>query len=252
MQTVILIGVTTWLTVVAVSPAHAQNVNLGGGPGAPRTTAGGVSSGTGGVAAVDRQQRYRITTMERVLEGAVEHGASLTRDRLRSVLPADMLLSENASARGFRLDGYGVFFDVAVPSLEGTLAWMLPVLRQNNANLENALRTLQSFIESAGPNDNVQQAFKRLASQVSPVAGGLVAGDTLAPGGPATLVGQSQALPGGPPAPALSAPIAGAAVDPGTDRIMENPQEAYRAEVRDALMDVMLDHSRSLNLAAEE
>ena len=130
MQTVVLVGVTTWLTVAAVSPAYAQNVSLGGGPGGPRPTAGGVSSGAG-VASVDRQQRYRITTMERVLEGAIEHGASLTRDRLRSVLPADMLLSENASARGFRLDGYGVFFDVAVPSLEGTLAWMLPVLRQN-------------------------------------------------------------------------------------------------------------------------
>jgi hypothetical protein len=246
MQTVALVGVTTWLTVVAVSPAHAQNVTLGGGSAVPRTSAGGA-------APIDRQQRYRITTMERVLEGAVEHGASITRDRLRSVLPADMLLSENASARGFRLDDYGVFFDVAVPSLEGTLAWMLPVLRQNNANLENALRTVQSFIESAGPNDNVQQAFKRLASQVSPVAGGLIGGDSLAAGGPATLVGQS--VPGGPslaPAPSVSAPAAAASADPGADRIMENPQEAYRAEVRDALMDVMLDHSRSLNLAAEE
>ena len=31
-------------------------------------------------------------------------------------VPADMLVSDNAHARGFRLDGYGVFFDVVVPS----------------------------------------------------------------------------------------------------------------------------------------
>ena len=47
-----------------------------------------------------------------MLEGAVEHGATVIRDRLQALLPADMLLTENARARGFRLEGYGVFFDV--------------------------------------------------------------------------------------------------------------------------------------------
>src|SRR3972149_419513 len=64
-----------------------------------------------------REQRYPIGMMERVLESAVEHGATVTRDRLQALIPAEMLLSENARARGFRLEGYGVFFDVIVPPL---------------------------------------------------------------------------------------------------------------------------------------
>ena len=58
--------------------------------------------------------------MERVLEGAVEHGVTVTRDRVQELaqVPADLLVSDNAHARGFRLEGYGVFFDVIVPSFD--------------------------------------------------------------------------------------------------------------------------------------
>src|SRR5438105_2694260 len=80
-----------------------------------------------------RESRYQIGQIERLLEGAVEHGATVIRDRLQAIaiMPADMLLTENARARGFRLDGYGVFFDVEVPSLAGTL-WTFQTLGQND------------------------------------------------------------------------------------------------------------------------
>jgi len=57
------------------------------------------------------EQRYQIGQMERVLEGAVEHGVTVTRDRVQALaqVPADLLVSDNAHARGFRLEGYGVF-----------------------------------------------------------------------------------------------------------------------------------------------
>src|SRR5436190_23792845 len=68
------------------------------------------------------EQRYQIGQMERVLEGAVEHGLTVTRDRVQTLAqaPAELLVSENAHARGFRLEGYGIFFDVVVPSFETT------------------------------------------------------------------------------------------------------------------------------------
>ena len=61
--------------------------------------------------------RYQIGQMERVLEGAVEHGLTVTRDRVQALaqVPAELLVSDNAHARGFPLEGYGIFFDVAVP-----------------------------------------------------------------------------------------------------------------------------------------
>jgi hypothetical protein len=192
-----------------------------------------------------RRQRYQVGTMERVLEGAVEHGAALTRERLQAYLPADMLLSEGARVRGFRLEGYGMFFDVAVPSLEGTLAWTFRALDRNNLGLETALRTLRSFIDTASPNDaNVQQAFKRLELQVGPAAAATSLAvnsqrDVTATSDPAGLTSLVAAAPPQLPPPA-------------PDPILDNPQEAYRVEVRDALMNAMLEHSRGLEIAPDE
>src|SRR5438128_1794130 len=67
------------------------------------------------------QLRYQIGTMERVLETAVEHGASVWRDRLQALAPVQTLLLDNARVRGYRLEGYGLFFDIDVPSLEMTM-----------------------------------------------------------------------------------------------------------------------------------
>jgi hypothetical protein len=189
--------------------------------------------------APDREQRYRIGVMERVLEGAVEHGAAVTRDRLQAFLPADMLLSENAHARGFRLEGYGMFFDVSVPDLEGTVPWTFRALDQNNLGLDAALRTLRSYIESASPDTNVQQALKRIELQVAPVSTALSAPDL------SSNAAQARA---GLSAPSVPAPT----VERPPDQILENPQEAYRAEVRDALMDAMLEYSRGLGIGADE
>jgi hypothetical protein len=189
--------------------------------------------------APDRQQRYRIGVMERVLEGAVEHGAAVTRDRLQAFLPADMLLSENAHARGFRLDGYGMFFDVSVPDLEGTVPWTFRALDQNNLGVDAALRTLRSYIESASPDTNVQQALKRIELQVAPV--------TAALNGPDPASNQRPS-----PAGLRGSPASTASAERPPDTILENPQEAYRAEVRDALMDAMLEYSRSLAIGTDE
>src|SRR5213593_3254890 len=114
-------------------------------------------------------QRYEIGQMERVLEGAVEHGVTVTRDRIQALaqVPADLLVSDNAHARGFRLEGYGVFFDIVVPSFETTLTWSLRTLDQNDLGLDSALRTLQSHVKTAG-DPNLEQALKRLELQVNP------------------------------------------------------------------------------------
>src|SRR5579862_3648761 len=71
--------------------------------------------------AEQKESRYQIGVMERVLEGAVEHGVTNIRDRLQVLGPTELLITDNAKARGFRLDGYGVFFDVLVPSFDTTV-----------------------------------------------------------------------------------------------------------------------------------
>jgi len=183
------------------------------------------------------EQRYQIGQMERVLEGAVEHGVTITRDRLQALaqVPADMLVSDNAHARGFRLEGYGVFFDVVVPSFETTLTWSLRTLDQNDLGLDSALRTLQTYIKTAG-DPNLEQALKRLELQVNPA----VLARTSLPdvGGARNATGSAASVDD----------KAAAAADP----ILADPNEAYRTEVMQALKDAMLAHSGALNIGAGE
>jgi hypothetical protein len=189
------------------------------------------------------EQRYQIGQMERVLEGAVEHGVTITRDRLQALAqtPADMLdmlVSDNAHARGFRLDGYGVFFDVTVPAFDATLTWSLRTLDQNDLGLDSALRTLQSHVKTAG-DPNLEQALRRLELQMNPTVLARTtssvqasAGARNATGSAASLAGDKQAQP--------------------ADPILADPNEAYRTEVTQALKDAMLAHSSSLGIGANE
>jgi len=185
------------------------------------------------------EQRYQIGVMERVLEGAVEHGVTITRDRLQTLAqaPADMLVSDNAHARGFRLDGYGVFFDVSVPSFDATLTWSLRTLDQNDLGLASALRTLQSYVKSAN-DPNVEQALKRLELQVNPAVVARTTSIDQAAAGARNATGSAASVPDNPPSAA--------------DPILSDPNEAYRTEVTAALKDAMLAHSSSLGIGQNE
>ena len=186
-----------------------------------------------------RDQRYQIATMERVFEGAVEHGAKVTRDRLHAAgFPPEMLLTDNARVRGYRLEGYGLFFDVAVPMLEGSLTWSLQTLDQNNLGLQSALTALRALVDKSG-DTNFEQALKRVELQVAPVS--LTAPNAPAPPGARTLTGSAAAVAD----PALPVSARSTAGDP----ILDDPEEAFRAEIRDALMNAMLDHGAALRLA---
>lgn len=195
-----------------------------------------------------RDLRYQIATMERVLEGAVEHGAKVTRDRLQAIVPAEMLLSDNARVRGYRLDGYGLFFDVAVPMLEGSLTWSFRTLDQNNLGLESALTALRSLVEKSG-DTNFEQALKRVELQVAPVSLSAPAPSLVADA--RTLTGSAAVAPSDPPPASAPAgrPGSTAAAPAAADAILDDPVEAFRAEIRDALMDAMLDHGAALRLA---
>ena len=99
-----------------------------------------------------RDLQYQIATLESVLARAVEHGALEIRDRLQAIVPAQMLLSDNARVRGFPLTGYGIVFDVAVPGLDGTLPWSFQTMDQNNLGLESALSALRGAVDAVMRN----------------------------------------------------------------------------------------------------
>ncbi len=183
-------------------------------------------------AAADQQQqaRYQVTQMERMLEGAVEHGATLVRDHFKAAVQAQSFIPENpenAHVRGFRLAGYGVFFDIEVPPLQGTFLLTLRDLDQNDLGLQSALKAIKAHIDAAG-DTNLQQALKRIELQVAPVAvssttpaaaAAPTRGARTETGAPATLTADEAASP---------------------DPILVDPEGAYRAEVQHQIMEAML------------
>ena len=220
-------GIASIIVGVAVaagaSPAAAQNP-----PAAAQT--------------LTPDARYQISQMERMLEGAVEHGATLVRDHFKAAVQAQTFVPENpenAHVRGFRLVGYGVFFDIEVPPMQGTFLLTLRNLDQNDLGLQSALKALKEHVESAG-DPNLRQALKRVELQVAPVAISSTS-ETEAPapakgartetGAPATVTADEPASP---------------------DPILADPDGAYRAEIQQQIMEAMLLYSVPLGLGPDE
>jgi hypothetical protein len=205
-----------------------------------------------------RRVHYQIAVVERVLEGAVAHGATIIRDRLQAIAPdapAQMLILDNPRVRGFRLDGYGVFFDVEVPSLNGTLTWSLRTLDQNDLGLQSALNVLKARLDPA--DVDLQQALKRVELQMGPLAPATQAAPVLsAPRVPRLpnprRVSGSAASAADPQVSATAVTPAPTPAQQAEDKILENPNEAYREEVVQALVDAMLDHSGALGIDDDE
>jgi len=185
--------------------------------------------------AAQRQSRYQIGQLERLFEGAVEHGLNMVRERLQTVaqMPADLLVSDNAHARGFRLEGYGVFFDVSVPSFDASITWSLRTLDQNDLGLDSALRALQNYVKDSG-DVTLEQALRRVELQVNPA---VLTRSQVPPAGGRTVTASAASVP---------------AVPPPADPILADTNEAYRTEVLQALKDAMLDHSSSLGIGPTE
>jgi hypothetical protein len=191
-----------------------------------------------------RDLRYQIGVMERILEEAVQHGADKTRERIQSVLPpADMLLVTSAQVRGFRLDGYGVFFDVEVPTLDTSLPLSFRMLDQTGLGLDSALQAFKQVVQKS--NDvNLEQALRRIELQLGPVA--VTPPDTA---GARTVAGSAAAVSNDTPQPQVRTNAIAAA---SVENYLNEVHATLRSEVRDALIDAMLDHGRGLDVAPNE
>src|SRR2546425_8587414 len=185
-----------------------------------------------------RQSRYQISQMERMLEGAVEHGLTVVREKLQAAMKAQTFIpeNENAHVRGFRLEGYGVFFDIEVPAFQGTQLRSLKTLDQNDLGLQSALNDIRTFIKNSAASDvNLQQALRRIELQVAPVTVASAPGTTLG-----TRPGARE----------LTGAAAAATDTAGTiekadvpDPMLNDPEEAYRTEVKNQIMDAMLEYT---------
>jgi len=227
-------------STVAVAPALAQAQ-----PPASRT------AGTAAAAAkVDPQEaaRYQIAVMESVLETAVQRGAQIMTRQWRAVAPDMLLMSGTARARGFKLDGYGVFFVVDVPAMRQSVVWTWRMLDREAGGTDVALQTLRDMAKSvADPvkRKEVEQAVRRIEIQVAPYS------RTADPNGP-PVVGAAAAPGSRPVTPASAAGAPAEAAAAALPDAMTDPGEAYTNAVKNALVDAMLDYSQALSVAPDE
>jgi hypothetical protein len=190
------------------------------------------------------KSRQKISMMESVLESAVANGADSLMRAVRVVMPPDALMLTGApSARGFRLEGYGVFFDVEVPTIRPTMAFTLrQMVDQNGLGAAAAVNQLKAYIatvQDPRQRATLDRALRRLELQVGPV--GPVPQDVSAS---ARTVGASTVT-----AQTTVAPVAAPAVDP---QVIEDPNAAYTREVSTAIVDAMIENSGPLPIAENE
>jgi hypothetical protein len=184
------------------------------------------------------QLRYQLGVMERVFEQAVQHGAQMMERTIQAMAPDLFLFSGPARARGFKLDGYGFFFDVEVPAFRRSVAWSFRTLNQGDASIDTALQALRRHVQSmptgAGRN-SLEQALKRIELQVGAPPMAAMAGSTSAATAASTA-----------PAPE---PTGG---DVSAMTVNQDPNDTYTDEVKRALIDAMLDHSASIPVGPDE
>lgn len=175
-------------------------------------------------AAAPQRRRNQIQTMEGVLTRAVRSGAEDLARRMQSRDPSLMLFTGQARARGFLLEGYGVFFDVEIPALRPTVVWAARTLERDQS-MSNAIDSLARAVTAMpeGPTRvRAEQALKHV-QQLNP-----------------SPVQRPQGMP-------QSGAVQSAATDP-----VDDPHTSYTEYVKNALIDAMLDYSLPMNLDAEE
>lgn len=178
------------------------------------------------------QLRHQIYLMESVLARAVNSGAARLNTQFRSVMPDLVVMAGESNARGFNLDGYGVFFDVEVPVLRQSMMWSLrTMLDQDAQGANDAIQSLRAFVAStAGPERQMAEAaLRRLEMQLRPFG--------MARPGAGTAAAAS----------ALTATSAGRAVPeaskPALDALLQDPNKSYTDAVVQALIEAMVDNA---------
>jgi hypothetical protein len=201
------------------------------------------------------QARYQLAIMADVLERAVQQGARLMSRQWQGGMPQMFLIDGGARARGFRLEGYGIFFDVDVPAMRQSVVWSWRMLDLTGGGAAGALEELRAHLKTVTDPEQrriVDQAIRQIELQINPT--GEATGSIRPEAGP-RREGQARvvAVPrpqGGMPAGQTGG--AQAVAEPPRPVSEPDPGDAYTVAVRDALVDAMLRYSQSLSVGADE
>jgi hypothetical protein len=182
------------------------------------------------------QARHEISALEGILENAVRYGAQMLTQHVQAAsLPDMVMLTGMARARGFRLDGYGVLFDVEFPSIRRSVMWSMRALQRPDPELLAAMRELRKNMPVAdvAARRELDRVIKELEGQVQAFD--------------ARNRGQQMQQRG----PAGNLPVA-AATNGTPDAASGDPRAIYVSDITSALVDAILDHGAPVGVGADE
>ena len=119
-------------------------------------------------AAQSFERELRMQQMELVLEEAVTRGVRVVEQQLPTVAPQLLFFAGPVQARGFEIDGHGIFFDVEYPVVRRSLLWSMGALNGLDVGMSAALRDLRSRMSRLpdGPGQAVLQAIAEMEAQL--------------------------------------------------------------------------------------
>lgn len=159
--------------------------------------------------------------MEGLLARAGTVAADTIARRLQELEPALQAFIGPSRARGFIMEGHGIFFHVEVPALSGTLVWSQMVM-QRELQIGNALTNLKRVLSEIPDGPARQEAAKAMAvltRQAGPVK--------------------------------ANAEVTAANVSALSSDVWD-PNEEYKREVKRELIDAILNHSLPLNVGPDQ
>lgn len=167
-----------------------------------------------------RHRRDEIGVMEGVLAAAVRLGAAQIAREMQAAGPGPSGLIGQPRARGFILEGYGIFFNVDIPTLQTSMMWSMQQLQRDQQVTGQSLDALRSLVETLPDADakrQYQAALKRLEQQVGPI-----------------------------PRSGGDAPASNVAAE------TDEPDARYTKAVISSCLDAMLEHSKPMGLGPDE
>ena len=116
--------------------------------------------------AVERERR--VLHMEQLLEEAVTRGVRVVEQQLPAVATQLLFFAGPVQARGFMIDGYGIFFDVEYPVVRRSLLWSMNALDGLDGGMSAALRDLRARMSALpeGPGQAALQAIAEMEAQL--------------------------------------------------------------------------------------
>jgi hypothetical protein len=185
-------------------------------------------------------RRHSVRMMEAILSRAVLGGAEQLAEQLGNGSPNMSFFTGQARAHGFVLEGYGVFFHVEIPEMQQSLVMSVTTLERDLAVADtlDSLRRGVSAVPEGASKLQIEEALKRLELQVGMPAladaRGAASRNMIRTADATTTTTRVPDL------PPVSMPV------------LRDPSGAYRAAIKAALIDAMLDHSRGMNIQPDE